>query len=76
MYDTVVRKVKPALVATSIKQACIQFLQKANTSLKITCIKQAPVLSKPILNPLAPCLLQVRLYNHTATKGNIMSVKL
>ena len=46
--------VKPVLVATSIKQAicikqaCTQFPKKANT-LKCTCIKQAPVLSKHIL---------------------------
>ena len=45
--------VKPVLVATSIKQAtcikqaCIQFPKQANT-LKCTCIKQAPVLSKQI----------------------------
>ena len=47
---TIIRE-KPALVATCIKQAtyvkqvCIQFLQKTNT-LKRTCIKQIPVLSK------------------------------
>ena len=46
--------VKPALVATSIKQATcikqalIQYPEMANT-LKCTCIKQAPVLSKQIL---------------------------
>ena len=46
--------VKPILVATSIKQAtCIkqaysQFPKMENT-LKCTCIKQAPVLSKHIL---------------------------
>ena len=46
--------VKPVLVATSIKQAtcikqaCVQFPKQANT-LKCTCIKQAPVLSKQIL---------------------------
>ena len=46
--------VKPVLLATSIKQAtcikqaCIQFPKEANT-LKCTCIKQAPVLSKQIL---------------------------
>ena len=46
--------VKPVLVATSIKQAtcikqaCIQIPKQANT-LKCTCIKQAPVLSKHIL---------------------------
>ena len=44
-------KVKPVLVAlsikhaTCIKQACIHFLKKAH-ALKGTCIKQAPVLSK------------------------------
>ena len=44
-------RVKPALVATcikpatNVKQVCIQFLQNANT-LKSTCIKQVPVLSK------------------------------
>ena len=47
--------VKPVLVTTSIeqatciKQACIYFPKKANI-LKCTCMKQAPVLSKPILN--------------------------
>ena len=46
--------VKPVLVATSIKQAtcikqaCIHVPKKENT-LKCTCIKQAPVLSKHIL---------------------------
>ena len=46
--------VKPVLVATSIKQATcikqagIQFSKQADT-LKCTCIKQAPVLSKRIL---------------------------
>ena len=46
--------VKPVIVATSIeqatciKQACIQVPKQANT-LKCTCIKQAPVLSKQIL---------------------------
>ena len=46
--------VLPVLVATSIKQAtcikqaCVQFPKQANT-LKCTCIKQAPVLSKQIL---------------------------
>ena len=46
--------VKPVLVATSIKQAtcikqaCFQF-PKQEDSLKCTCIKQAPVLSKQIL---------------------------
>ena len=46
--------VKPVLVATSIKQAtcikqaCIEFPKQANT-LRCTCIKQAPVLSKQIL---------------------------
>ena len=46
--------VKPVLVATSIKkatcikQACIHFPKKANT-LKCTCIKQAPALSKQVL---------------------------
>ena len=46
--------VKPVLVATSIKQATcvkqtsIKFPKKANT-LKFTCIKQAPILSKQIL---------------------------
>ena len=54
MYHNFAIKVKPVLVATSvkqaacIKQACIQFPKKANT-LKCTCIKQAPVLSKQIL---------------------------
>ena len=43
--------VKPVLVTTSIKQAtcikqaCVQFSEKANM-LQHTCIKQAPVLSK------------------------------
>ena len=47
--------VKPVLVATSIKQAtcikqaCIQFPKQTDT-LKCTCIKQAPVLSKQILS--------------------------
>ena len=46
--------VKPVLVATSnkqatcIKQTSVQFPKRANT-LKCTCIKQAPVLSKHIL---------------------------
>ena len=46
--------VTPVLVATYIKQAtcikeaCIHFPKRANT-LKCTCIKQAPVLSKHIL---------------------------
>ena len=35
-------------MATSIKQACIQFLSQANT-LKYMCIKQAPVLSEQTL---------------------------
>ena len=43
-----IHTVKPVLVATYIKQAYIQFRQNANT-LKSTCIKQAPVLSKHIL---------------------------
>ena len=53
--------VKPVLVATSIKQAtcikqaCNQIPKQAST-LKCTCIKQAPVLSKQIL--IVPwCLL-------------------
>ena len=47
--------IKPVLVVTSIrqatciKQACIQFSKQADT-LKCTCIKQAPVLSKQILS--------------------------
>ena len=46
--------VKPVLVVTFIKQAtcnkqaCIQFPKKTNT-LKYTCVKQAPVLSRHIL---------------------------
>ena len=53
-YDLNLHKVKPVLVATSvkqvacIKQACIHFPKKANTS-KCTCIYQTPVLSKHIL---------------------------
>ena len=51
LLEYTIIRVKPALVATCIKQAtyvkqvCIQFLQNANT-LKSTCIKPVPVLSK------------------------------
>ena len=66
----IITTVKPVLVATCIKQAtcycikqaCIQFLQKANT-LKNTCLKQAYVLSKQLFDyPLGACLIQVGLY--------------
>ena len=46
--------VKPVLVATCIKQACIHFPKQAN-SLKCTCIKHAPTLSEQIL--IIPLLL-------------------
>ena len=51
LLEYTIIRVNPALMATCIKQAtyvkqvCIQFLQKVNT-LKHTCIKQVPVLSK------------------------------
>ena len=54
LIQTSLHTVKPVLVATSIKQAtcikqvCIHFMKKSNT-LKLTYIKQAPVLSKHIL---------------------------